>query len=98
VRDRSLYAFALVSVAAALTIEHGSITTARIALGGVAQKPWRVPEAEALIQGISPDHAAFEKAADRMLQGAHAYRYNQYKLPLARKSVIRALSVAAAST
>jgi xanthine dehydrogenase YagS FAD-binding subunit len=97
VRDRSMYAFALVSVAAALTIENGSITTARIALGGVAQKPWRVPEAEALIQGTSPDHAAFEKAADRLLQGAHAYRYNQYKLALARKSVIRALSLAAAS-
>ena len=97
VRDRSLYAFALVSVAAALTIENGSITGARIALGGVAHKPWREPEAEALIQG-SPDRPTFERAADRLLQGAHAYRYNQYKLALARKSVIRALSVAAAST
>jgi xanthine dehydrogenase YagS FAD-binding subunit len=96
VRDRSLYAFALVSVAAALTIENGSITGARIALGGVAHKPWREPEAEALIQG-SPDRPAFERAADRLLQGAHAYRYNQYKLALARKSVIRALSAAAAS-
>src|SRR6201987_2967543 len=98
VRDRSLYAFALVSVAAALTIENGSITSARIALGGGGQKPWRVPEAEILIKGVSPDHAAFDMVADRLLQGAHAYRYNQYKLALARKSVIRALSAAAAST
>ena len=97
VRDRSLYAFALVSVAAALTIESGSIASARVALGGVAHKPWRVPEAEILIKGVSPDHAAFDMVADRLLQGAHAYRYNQYKLTLARKTVIRALSLAAAS-
>ena len=97
VRDRSLYAFALVSVAAALAIANGSITGARIALGGVAPKPWREPEAEALIQGASPDRPTFERAADRLLQGAHAYRYNQYKLTLARKSVIRALSAAAGS-
>jgi xanthine dehydrogenase YagS FAD-binding subunit len=97
VRDRSLYAFALVSVAVALTIENGLINTARIALGGVAHKPWRVPEAEALIQGVGPDRGAFERVADRLLQGAHAYRYNQYKLTLARKVAVRGLSAAAAS-
>jgi xanthine dehydrogenase YagS FAD-binding subunit len=98
VRDRSLYAFALVSAAVALTFENGLINTARIALGGVAPKPWRVPEAEAMIQGVGPDRGAFERVADRLLQGAHAYRYNQYKLTLARKVAVRALSAAAAST
>jgi xanthine dehydrogenase YagS FAD-binding subunit len=98
VRDRSLYAFALVSVAAALVIGNGPITSARIAVGGVAHKPWRVPEAEALIQGVSPDRSVFERAADRLLQGAHAYRYNRYKLALARKTIVRALSAAAASS
>jgi xanthine dehydrogenase YagS FAD-binding subunit len=97
VRDRSLYAFALVSVAAALVIESGPITSARIAVGGVAHKPWRVPEAEALMQGASPDRSVFELAANRLLQGAHAYRYNQYKLALARKTIVRALQAAAAA-
>jgi xanthine dehydrogenase YagS FAD-binding subunit len=81
-----------------LKVRDRSITSARIALGGVAHKPWRVPEAEILIKGVSPDHAAFDMVADRLLKGAHAYRYNQYKLALARKSVIRALSLAVAST
>jgi xanthine dehydrogenase YagS FAD-binding subunit len=98
VRDRSLYAFALMSVAATLVIENGVITSARIALGGVAHRPWRVPEAEALMQGFSPDRSIFEKVADRVLQGAHAYRYNQFKLVLSRKSIVRALSAAAASS
>jgi xanthine dehydrogenase YagS FAD-binding subunit len=97
VRDRSLYAFALVSAAVALTIENGAITSARVALGGVAHKPWRVPEGEALLKGASPDRGIYEKAADRILQGAHAYRYNQFKLALARKTIVRALSAAAAA-
>lgn len=98
VRDRSLYAFALVSVAACLAIENGVIGSARIALGGVAHKPWRVPEAEALMQGVSPDHSIFERVADRFLHGAYAYRYNRFKLTLARRSIVRALTVAAAAS
>ena len=98
VRDRSLYAFALVSVATCLTIENGLITSGRIAVGGVAHRPWRLPEAEALMQGVSPDRSIFERVADRLLKGAYAYRYNQFKIPLARKSIVRALSVAAAAS
>ena len=97
VRDRSLYAFALVSVAACLAIENGVIGSARIALGGVAHKPWRVPEAEALMQGVSPDRSIFERVADRLLQGAYAYRYNRFKVTLARRIIVRALTVAAAA-
>jgi xanthine dehydrogenase YagS FAD-binding subunit len=96
IRDRSLYAFALVSVAAALVMGSGTITSAHIALGGVAHKPWRVPEAEALLQGVSPDRSIFERAADRLLQDAHAYRYNQFKVTLARRAIVRALLWAAA--
>lgn len=96
IRDRSSYAFALVSAAIVLGMAEGQITSARIALGGVAHKPWRVPEAEALLQGVKPDRATFEKVADRLLQGAHAYRYNQYKIPLARNVVIRGLLAASA--
>jgi xanthine dehydrogenase YagS FAD-binding subunit len=98
VRDRSLYAFALVSVAACLAIENGVIGSARMALGGVAHKPWRVPEAEALMQGVSPDRSIFERVADRFLHGAYAYRYNRFKLTLARRSIVRALTVAAAAS
>jgi xanthine dehydrogenase YagS FAD-binding subunit len=98
VRDRSLYTFALVSVAACLTIENGLIGSACIAVGGVAHRPWRLPEAEALLQGVSPNRSIFERVADRLLQGAYAYRYNQFKVPLARKSIVRALSVAAAAS
>ena len=98
VRDRSLYTFALVSVAAALAIENGVIGSARIALGGVAHKPWRVPEAEALMQGVSPDRSIFERVADRLLQGAYAYRYNRFKLTLARRTIVRALTLAAAAS
>jgi xanthine dehydrogenase YagS FAD-binding subunit len=96
IRDRSSFAFALVSAAIVLGIGEGQITSARIALGGVAHKPWRVPEAEAMLQGMKPDRATFEKVADRLLQGAHAYRYNQYKIPLARNVVVRGLLAASA--
>ena len=98
VRDRSLYTFALVSVAAALVIQNGSIVSARMAVGGVAHKPWRVPEAETMIVGANPDRSVFEQAANRILQGAHAYRYNQYKLPLAHKTIVRTLLAAAAAS
>ena len=96
VRDRSNYAFALVSAAVVLVMGDGQITSARVALGGVAHKPWRVPEAEALLNGVKPDRATFERVADRLLQGAYAYRYNQFKIPLARNVIIRGLVAAAA--
>src|SRR4051812_40407456 len=67
IRDRLSYAFALVSVAAAVELEGGSIEQARLALGGVAHKPWRNPEAEAALRGQAPDPATFGRAADLLL-------------------------------
>jgi xanthine dehydrogenase YagS FAD-binding subunit len=97
-RDRLSYAFAVVSVAAALEMDGDRVAEARIALGGVAHKPWRVPEAEALLRGKAPDRAAFEGVADRILQGAIGFEHNAFKIDLARRAVIRALSQAAAGT
>ena len=97
-RDRSSYAFALVSVAAGMTVEGGKVTKARIALGGVAHKPWRVPEAEALLEGKQVGPEAFEAVAARLLQGAQGYGENSFKIDLARRAIVRALSQAAAGT
>jgi xanthine dehydrogenase YagS FAD-binding subunit len=74
------------------------VVEARIALGGVAHKPWRVPEAEAMLRGKAPDRMVFETVADRILLGAKGYGGNDFKLELARRAVIRALSQAAAGT
>ena len=97
-RDRHSYAFALVSVAVGLEIADGRIARARIALGGVAHKPWRVPEAEAILIGTSPDEAVFARVADRILMGAQGLRQNAFKIELAHKAIIRALGQAAAGT
>ncbi|MCW1886035.1 xanthine dehydrogenase family protein subunit M [Luteolibacter flavescens] len=92
IRDRSSYAFALVSVAAAIEIEDGMIADARIALGGVAHKPWRKEEAEALLVGGPPSALAFDKAATALLGGAEARTFNAFKIPLARAAITRALA------
>ncbi len=97
-RDRLSYAFALVSVAAGLEMDGARIGTARIALGGVAHKPWRVPEAEAILQGATPGADVFWGAADRLLQGAKGYGGNDFKIPLAREAIVRALHQAVAGT
>ncbi len=97
-RDRHSYAFALVSVAAALEIEGGTIRRARLALGGVAHKPWRVPEAEALLESRAPEPALFAQVADRTLQGARGHGGNDFKIELARRAIPRALAQAAAGT
>jgi xanthine dehydrogenase YagS FAD-binding subunit len=96
VRDRASYAFALVSVAAALDVRDGTVRDAAIALGGVAHKPWRRPEAEARLVGRAPDDAAFGDAADALLQGARPASQNGFKLALARRAIVRALQAAAA--
>jgi xanthine dehydrogenase YagS FAD-binding subunit len=98
IRDRLSYAFALVSVAAGLELEAGKIRLARIALGGVAHKPWRVEAAEALLQGQKPDRAAFAKTAGALLQGASGFAHNNFKIELARRTIVRALEQAAAGT
>ena len=98
-RDRLSYAFALVSVAVALDLdEGGSIREARIALGGVSHKPWRIPDAEALLAGARPGAEALDRAADALLQGAIGQGGNDFKIPLARRAIVRALKVAYAGT
>ena len=97
-RDRLSYAFALVSVAAALRIEDGAVAEARIALGGVAHKPWRRPEAEALLVGRSASQGAFLEAAGALLEGAVGQGDNSFKIDLARKAIVRALRQAADAT
>jgi xanthine dehydrogenase YagS FAD-binding subunit len=91
VRDRASYAFALVSVAAALDLRDGVIRSARIALGGVAHKPWRATEAEVALNGRRMDVAAFEQAAALALRDARPYTHNRFKVELARRAVARAL-------
>ncbi|MBB4079627.1 xanthine dehydrogenase YagS FAD-binding subunit [Lewinella aquimaris] len=88
-RDRNSYAFALVSVATGLEIEGGRIRNARIALGGVAHKPWRVPAAEAILVDKAPTPEAFAEAADLLLAGATGYGHNDFKIELARRAIIR---------
>jgi xanthine dehydrogenase YagS FAD-binding subunit len=96
VRDRASYAFALVSVAAALELRDGVIRDAAIALGGVAHKAWRRPEAEARLVGRAPADEAFGDAADLLLQGAHPASQNGFKVTLARRAIVRALQTAGA--
>lgn len=98
VRDRTSYAFAVVSAAAALRIEAGAIVECRIALGGVALKPWRARAAEAMLVGSRPDHTAFRRAADAALADARPSGDNAFKIELARRIVTRALLLAAAGT
>ena len=97
-RDRLSYAFALVSVAAALRMEDGVVAEARIALGGVAHKPWRRPEAEALLVGRPASQETFLTAAGALLQGAVGQGDNSFKIDLARKAIVRALRQATDAT
>jgi xanthine dehydrogenase YagS FAD-binding subunit len=96
VRDRQSYAFALVSVAAALEMDGDAITGARLALGGVAHKPWRDPEAEALMNGKSATKENFHEAAAALVRGARGFGSNDFKIELAKRAVVRALRQAAA--
>jgi xanthine dehydrogenase YagS FAD-binding subunit len=97
-RDRLSYAFALVSVAVAMQLENGRIAEVRIALGGVAHKPWRRPEAEAALKGQIPSRAHFSIAATSILEGAVAQGDNHFKIALAQKVIVRALEQAAEGT
>ena len=96
IRDRLSYAFALVSVAAALDLKDGRIQEARIALGGVAHKPWRDREAEARLKGEPVGRESFARAADAVLREARGYGHNDFKIDLARRAIARALTQAAA--
>lgn len=93
VRDRASYAFALVSVAAALDIDsEKKIKDARIALGGVAHKPWRAIIAQKKLIGQTADETNFQAAAEAELEPAKGYKYNSFKIELARRAIVRALS------
>jgi xanthine dehydrogenase YagS FAD-binding subunit len=98
IRDRLSYAFALVSVAAALELEGGTIRQARMALGGVAHKPWRDAAAEAALRGQPANQATFTHAADLLLRDAKGFAHNTFKVELARRSIVRALIQAAQAT
>ena len=97
VRDRASYAFALVSLAAALEVENGVVTDVRIALGGVAHKPWRALKAEAALKGGPATAAAFSAAAETELADARGLRDNGFKIELAKRVIADTLSKLAAS-
>jgi xanthine dehydrogenase YagS FAD-binding subunit len=98
IRDRLSYAFALVSVAVGLELDGGTIRDARFALGGVAHKPWRKADAEAALRGKAVNETAFAQAADLALRDAKGFGHNTFKIDLARRTIIRALSQAVRGT
>ncbi|MDQ6860095.1 MAG: xanthine dehydrogenase family protein subunit M [Verrucomicrobiota bacterium] len=91
-RDRASYAFALVSVAAAVNVEGGAIRDVRLALGGVAHKPWRASKAEQSLVGQAPNEQSFRAAAEAELADAKAYKDNKFKIELAKRTIVRALT------
>lgn len=95
VRDRSSYAFALISVAVALDIKNNKINEARIALGGVAHKPWRLTEVEKFLKGKSSSETIFKQAAAMAMKGAKGQGENNFKLKLAPNAITEALTIAA---
>jgi xanthine dehydrogenase YagS FAD-binding subunit len=92
VRDRASYAFALVSVAAIIDSANGRIRSARLAFGGLAHKPWRVPQAEEGLANSSAQAETFNAAATEVLDGARGYGGNDYKIPLARRTLVATLA------
>jgi xanthine dehydrogenase YagS FAD-binding subunit len=98
IRDRLSYAFALVSIAAALRLENGTIREARLALGGVAHKPWRDITVETSLRGQLANQESFARAADLFLADAKGYAHNTFKIDLAHRGIVRALTQAARGT
>ena len=96
VRDRASYAFALASAAVALDVSGGRIRDARVALGGVGTKPWRAHEAERVLKGQAPATALFRAAAEAELRHAVPHQENAFKIELAKRTMVRALSTVAA--
>lgn len=92
VRDRASYAFALISVAAVLDVEQGFVRDVRLALGGVAHKPWRATRAEALLRGSTATVDAFTKAASEEMFQARPLRDNGFKIEIAKRTMIAALT------
>ncbi len=98
IRERNSYAFALVSVAAGLEMDGATIKSAGLALGGVAHKPWRSPEAEHALTGQPATPETFKRAAELALSGAKGYVHNTFKIEMAKLGIIRALTIAARGT
>lgn len=98
IRDRLSYAFALVSIAVGLDIADGTIKEARLALGGVAHKPWRNHEAEAQLSGAPATRETFMRAAETVLRDARGFGHNDFKIELARRGILRTLTQAARGT
>jgi xanthine dehydrogenase YagS FAD-binding subunit len=98
IRDRLSYAFAVVSVAAALELDGDTIKEARLALGGVAHKPWRDPSSEAELRGLKADQSTFVRAANVVLRDAKGFQHNAFKIDLASRAIVRALTQAASGT
>lgn len=94
VRDRASYEFALVSAAAALSLDDGTISEARLAVGGVGTKPWRLRQCEATLTGQKAERAAFEQAAQLATQGVRTLAHNHYKAELLPRTIVRALELA----
>ena len=94
VRDRASYAFALVSVAAALEMDGAKIKDVRVAMGGVAHKPWRALEAEKFLNGKEATEANFKLAADAEMKSAKPLEHNKFKVELGKRAIVRALSMA----
>jgi xanthine dehydrogenase YagS FAD-binding subunit len=92
-RDRTSYAFALVSVAAVADISGGQIRDVRLAMGGLAHKPWRLTAAEQFLKGKAAEAATFEQAAELALQGAQPLAHNAFKVEMSKRAIRRALSV-----
>jgi xanthine dehydrogenase YagS FAD-binding subunit len=94
VRDRASFAFALVSVAAIVAHENNRIQAARVAFGGLSFKPWRSEDAEATLAGATLTRASYDAAGTAALKNAHRYGHNDFKIPLARRTLRAALTEA----
>ena len=95
VRDRASYAFALVSVAVIMNVVDGRVSDARVAFGGISYKPWRSVEAEAALIGAPATRESFDAATAAALQNARGYGHNDFKIPLARRTLRATLAQAA---
>ena len=96
VRDRASFEFAVVSAAVALEMDGGRIRQARVAVGGVGTKPWRVPQVEAALVGASLDPATLRPAAARAAEGARGRGHNDFKIELMQRAIVRAVETAGA--
>ena len=94
IRERSSYAFALISVAAGLQVKSGLISKVGLAMGGVAHKPWKLTKAEEFLSGKKPETSSFEKAADLVMEDAKPLKDNKYKVEMGKNAIVRALNQA----